>query len=443
MADLSVSASPVAESNPTLDSAVDSMVSEFNAGIEAAHAEPAETPAEVVPPVPGTTAEPDPAKEADPNAVVEPAKPEVQDEVLDPEDDSDLDKALDPAQKVNPLDLASSRGQKIYRSYKNYKAVSEAIGEDLTPERATALRDAYVDSELMKYEFASGDPARAKNFVEFWNQTSPEGMQRAAGIIPDTLAEKNPQAYMSLAVPVLSRYNNALYERAQGESNPEAKAALLYAARMIDWDLNGKYRADADLVAKPIVQADPRAQAVDQRWNEIQRYEQNQQETSRNSWATALDEANSSMLDAQSDKVLAPLKAAYSSDRVYQAARRDFIEAVITQVAKDQGGEQLYQVQRARAMARMSREDLPTLTKQYEQRASRVIRALAPGFLKEAGVAAVKQSQARNEALTSAAAAGASPQSGGAPNPKTVLPVAGNFRSQGEKFDAEFENIFK
>lgn len=422
------------DANPSLDNAVDSILAPEPATPVEATPQP-----EVTAPTPDTPASP--TVETPSTTETETPKEAAPEADEDNLDDSDLDAKLeDQTQAVNPLDLKSSRGKRIYQSYKQFKAISDATGEDLTVERVSAMRDAFVDREAMEYEFAAADPTKTRNFVEFWNKTSPEGMTKMAETLPDTLAQVNPGAYIHMALPVLNRYTNALYQRAQIEANPEIKESLLYAARMLDWDLNSKYRQDAE-INTPQPQVDPRAAEVDRRYNEIQRFQQSQTETTRNSWITNLDETNSRMLDAESDRVLAPLKAAYPSETTYKAVRRDFIEAVIAQVAKDQNSEQLYQIQRNRALAKMSSEDIPAIAKHYEQRASRVIRALAPSFLKESGVAAKVQSDSRNQSLATAAAAGKGPQGQGAPVPQSITPT-GRFASKGEQMDAQIDALF-
>lgn len=374
--------------------------------------------------------------------VVEPVKPvaadpqapaeEIDEDLFD--DDTDLDSGMEDATKPNLLDLKKTRGQRIYRSYKAYKAITDQLGHEPTPEDIRNHFEAYSDKAAMEDEFLSGDPTKAANFASHWNDLNPQAMAVVTGRLAETLVAKgNTSAYVALAMPVLDRFNKALYQAAAEETNPDMKKALTYTARMVDYRLRGDWRKDGEIVAQPQnTQIDLREAQVNQRFQQIQQYEQGQQAQAQQQWYNSVGQASDSALTTQVDNTLKSLKATLPA-RAYEATRNDFIQAVKQHVANDADAMRLFNIQLQRTAP--TEAGLTQLTNQYMARASRAIRQLAPSLLKEVGVAAVSQNAQQHEALAASAKAGASPNTPGKPAQQSITPTPKQYASQGERFD--------
>lgn len=388
---------------------------------------------EEAPAVPSSTPSPQP--------VVEGQEPVEEAPESDPDDDTETDAAMEDVTKPNLLDLKASRGKRIYAGYKAYKAISEALGRDVNVDDAKRHFEAFSDISAMEADFTSGDPEHVSTFIDHWTKTSPDGMNTLAGVLPDKLAQSNPGAYKALAVPVLSRYINALYSRGQAEQNPELKKALLYTARMAEWDIYGKYKPDTELASQP--QPDPNAEreaSINSKLSQIQTWEKQQAKQAQDKWAQDLDALNNSKLEQETDNILAPIKA-NTPARLYNAAKRDFIEAVKEHLAKDVDGDRLYKIERNKALKSGASTAHPTLNAAHMQRASRAIRAIAPGFLKELGVSAKAQSDTRHAALSGAAEAGKAPTSAGAPRSNSIVPGNRQYATKGDQMEGTVDDL--
>lgn len=362
------------------------------------------------------------------------------DEAPDDEDDTDLDASLaDEAKPSNLLDLKQPRGKRIYGAYKQYKAISEALGRELTVEDADQHMKAFTDKVLMEHEFTSGDPAGQLNFINYWNQTSPEAFAQLAAHLPEFLATQNQQAYNQMALPVVQRYINHMYVRANGETDPARKKAMLYMAQMADWDLNDSYKSADQLPQQPSA-VQQQTTWVQQQLALLQQQQAAQQQRQVNEWSTGLDSANSSVLESEVSKVLEPLKATLPQ-RLFKAAGKEFAEAVREHLAKDVEGERLAMVQRQQAQRQLSSEDAKSLTAQYAQRASRAVRVLAPKFLKELGVQAKSASNAQHTALAASTAAGKAPNGAGAPVQQSIVPTQRQYATKSAKMEGMLEEL--
>jgi hypothetical protein len=421
-------------SNQSMESAVDALLSGSDAAAAPAPATEPTTGAEGA----GANAPP----EADgASAQVAPPVDAASDAADDPDaPDDDLEAAqADEGKPQNLLDLKRPRGQRIYGAYKQFKALTDALGHEPTVEEVQEHLAAYSDRLAMEDEFASGDPSAHVNFLNYWHGTNPQAFTQLAQQMPDYLAQTNQQAYVQLAMPVINRFLNQLYQNAQTEQNGDLKKALLYAARMNDWYLNGTYRDDANLPVVPdnLTQREAQIQAG---LAQINQFQQSQAASAASQWSQALDNAHTSTVSNEVQKALEPLKSALPQ-RLYKAAERDFAEAIRDHIAKDVEGERIYNIQRNQAQRRMSREDLASLQSAYSQRVSRAVRALAPGFLKEAGIAAKTASTQRNAALQAAVTAGTAPSSAGAPVPQSILPTPKQYASRTEQMEASIDAL--
>ena len=401
----------------------------------AAPAAPSATPAAAADSAPAATPGLDPSPETP--AVAAPV-------IEDPEaEDAALDAAQEDPAAPNLLDLKASRGKRIYGGYKGYKAITEALGHEPTPDQAREYFESHTSNLAMEQEFLSGDPAAVANFSAYWHEKSPQAFQQMVSQLPDQLANGDAAGYQALAVPVLQRYINAMYNAARTETDGDKQKALLYAARMNDWNVFGKFRKDAELAGSPA--PDPafaaQQQYVQQGLQQISAFQQQQQAAAYTNWSNGLSQSINSELGTVIDSALSPLKASLPA-RLYDAARKDFTEAVKQHLSKDVDGQRVFDLNAARAQQRLSSEDHASLTGVFMQRASRAIRTLAPGFLKEAGAAAQSQSTQRHQALAASAAAGTVPSASGAAAPAATSAVAGRkFGSNGEKMDAMLDEL--
>lgn len=418
-----VSAAPESP-NPGLDSAVDTLLTTSDTPAEAT---PAETPV------------------SSPEAPVDPAQPEGQEvpaedpqAELDPLDDSDLDKALQE-NRTNPLDLASSRGKRIYGGYKNYKTISETLGRDVSADEVKQYFESYSDQKAMEYEFASGDPVRAQNWVAHWNNLSPQGMAQVAAQLPNLFAQANPAAYEQVAAPIIQNYISALYNRALETTDKAQKDALLYTARVLDYDINKRYRQDSELTAPDPLSE--REKIVNAKFQQIQQFQQSQQMAVVEQWNRSVDQQIDSEIDKLADSALSSIKAG-TTQRIYNALKREFTDALVQHVAKDADGMRLLQIQRGEAQRRPSVASAAQIAREYVALASRAAGALRSQFLKEAGVAVKAQTDARLKAAQAAEAAGKSPTSSGPPRPQTIDPrTKTQYASKSEALDSSIDEL--
>ena len=385
-----------------------------------------------------------PAPPATQDAAAAPAKepaeaqqPEVAiEDDSDPDDDSATDAALaDAAKASNLLDLKLPRGQRIYGAYKAYKGITDALGHEPTAEEVVGAVQAYTDQQMMLHEFGSLDPKAQGNFIHYWNVTDPAAMQRVAAQLPEYLAQANPEAYGNLGIPVMQRFIKHAYVRAQQETDPNVKQARMYMARMLDWDLNGQFANDQQLPQTgPTSAVSAREAQIQQQLVALQQANQQQMQRASAAWANDLYEANGSALTTSVEEALEPIKTALTG-RLYQAAQKDFKEAVQQHLAKDVEGDRMYQIQWQKAQSTLSREDQERLASQFAQRASRAVRALAPKFLKELGVQAKANNDQRHAALAASAQQGKAPVGGGAPTQQSIAPTPKQYASRGDQFD--------
>lgn len=359
----------------------------------------------------------------------------------DPETDEDLDSAMADAAKPNMLDLKHPRGKRIYGAYKQYKAITDALGRELSVDEARAFQEAYSDKLAMEHEFTSGDPLAARNWVENWHKTNPQAMQVVGHQMADYLATADPAAYTPMALSVINRFINAQYQMAQQATDPNERKSIQYMAQMADWVINNKFRDEATLASQPA--PDPlaaREAQVNAGLSQIQSFQQQQYQASVANWNQGLDAANNSALDQAADAVLDPIKSTFPA-RLAVAAKRDFIQAVKDHLAKDKESDRIYGIQRSKSQQRMSSEDQQALASNYAQRAARAVRAVAPGFLKELGVVAKSQSQARHAALSAAADAGKAPTSSGQPTTQSIIPTQGQYASKVEVMESSIDSL--
>jgi hypothetical protein len=358
----------------------------------------------------------------------------------DDEDDTDLDAGIaDTAKTANLLDLKQPRGKRIYGAYKQYKAISESLGRELTVEDAKQHMEAFTDKVLMEHEFTSGEPASQLNFINFWNNTDPQAFAGVAAQLPEYLATQNQQAYNQMALPVVQRYINHMYVRAKQETDPNKQKAMLYMARMADWDLNDSYKSDDQLPNAPSAVAQ-QTTWVQQQLGQLQAQQAQQQAYQVNQWNQNLDSANNSALNAEISKIMEPAKANLPQ-RLFKAAEKEFAEAVREHLAKDVEGERLATVQRQQAQRRMSSDDIASLSSQYAQRASRAVRSLAPKLLKELGVQAKAASTAQHTALAASTAAGKAPNGAGAPVQQSIVPGQRQYASKSEQMESMLDGL--
>lgn len=426
-------------SNSSLDSAVDSLLASPSSG-EGASPTPSTGDA-----TPGATQEA-PATDAGATSAApapEEQAPQTQAEVdLDDPDapDDDLEAVqADSATPQNLLDLKRPRGQRIYGAYKQFKEISERLGEELTPESAQAYKEAYSDRLAMEDEFASGDPAAQQNWLQYWHGANPQAFGSLMNRMADYLAASDANAYVAMAQPVINRFLNQLYVNAQREQNAELKKAMTYTARMVDYYLNGDYRKDEQLPRVPD-NLTQREQAIQAQMNQINQFNRQQAQSQLAAWNQSLDSANDSALSAETTKALEPLKSTLT-DRLFKAAERDFREAIRDHISKDVEGNRIYNIQRNQTMRAPTQDAVAALASAYSQRVSRAVRTIGPRFLKEAGVAAQKAATQRQTALQASADAGRGVQTQGAPTTQSVLPSPQQFASRGEQMEASIDAI--
>lgn len=408
-------------------------------------AEPAETttaPPESEPPAPET------GEQAEVPADAAAATPEPENPY---EQNPDEDFAPQTLKEI----LTTPDGRRMYANHKLVKELAKpfeqgGIGHVPTIEEVRNYAGAYRDQVMMDHDLSSGNPQQAERLIaHLFSPQRGEGAQVVAAQIGRTLAKlanelqsSNPaqaqayqQAYVAAANPFLETYNNALWDRwtempggAPGSEAQRHKEALGYAAQVLEFDLTGKYR---DPTGKPAGQAqanpqdDPLAaeraniQAREQR---LTQYEQRTQQVEAQRISQGINARIDNELTVELDKALAPLKALYEkTPKRYERDRRDFNQAVVKEIPKNQHAWDILQTHYADAVRSRNPEAIDALVKEYVKLAVPHIQALRKQFLEESGVAFQAQSDARHaelrsidskKALTNGGGAGKVPNAG-------------------------------
>lgn len=408
-------------------------------------APPAETPAAEAPKAEATPAEP--PKASDPPPVPKPAekeeekKPEEAAAPAEAEAEAPAEEEAKPAEEPVAESEAPAEDKPVGQTYKaKFEELESALGEPPDAEKIREYMGAYSDQLAMEHDFTSGDPVAIQKFVSHWNEVSPEGMQQLAASLPNLLAsQKNPEAYSALAEPVLGRYSQALYDRANAETDADKKASYLHAARMIDWDLNGSYRENpAEEPKQPKLSA--REQQVEKGLREIQEFKRQQASAAVDSFTHGVVTDSQQQFLAAIDNALKP-GAGLVNQRLFNAAKKDFIQEVTAAMAGEKEAVRLFDLQALNAQRSPSKEAHDALVSNYMTRAQRAIRNLAPAALKDLGVSAKEKSTAAHKAASASATAGAQPAASTGAVPAPAKFDSTKFSSKSDAMEAHIDAL--
>lgn len=355
-------------------------------------------------------------------------------EAPEPPEEEEEEQEGEPRQ--NLLDLKKPRGQRIYGAYKAFKAMTEALGFEPTVDQLRAYVERFNDTEAMEADFNSPNPADVENFALNWNEKSPQGMVNFAAILPDFLARHNAAAYAQMARPVILRYANALYERAQDPTLDEnLRKALLGTAQTIELDFTGRYRT-ADAPRDPL---SDRERALEAKEAQIRAWEQQQQQARIDRYRSEVNRSIDEELGKRIEEALAPIKTQLQSHpTIYRAVRNDFLNEIRSKVSSNSEGMRQLSLRFERSALRPTETDKNDLVRLYASMADSVIKALAPRYIREASFA-LKAEADRAHETHGRAAANVMPASAGAPKP--TLPKLPQGASASEALSAKIDAL--
>lgn len=410
------------------------------------------TPAAEPPP-----AEPPPVEPpAEPVEGTPPAEP-IEEEP--PADDSDLEQAA--ANPREPVTVTHSRWHNsVYPGYKAFKAISEQLQFTPAPEDVTSWYQTSVDSEAMAADLSKATPEHAAHFLDYWGQRSPQGVMTLLSTIPDYVARMSVQygqpallsqmadrvmqhitqvatqtgnvnLYSQVAVPILQRYENALYTQASDaikSANPQTQEwgrSMLNAAQVMEFQRTGQFRQDP--AAAPPPREDPLAAERARLEAERRQFTQRQQEQFQSQQATfrdTIDQVIDADVTSTVESALAPVRAQQDPE-VYEMYRNQFLTELRQQVPTLGDRYRQYAVAYERAVSAPSEEAKAALKQLYASMAKTVAQTLRPKYLKLAAKTAVQQN-AQTHAQLARASTQVSPSTAPISAPPAPTPPAGS-----------------
>ncbi len=277
----------------------------------------------------------------------------------------------------------------------------------------------------MYADFNSGDPGRIGNFFAHWLAPNTQAGMNALQHLEPTLAQIGPEAYGSVATPIMQRYEAALIDKWRSASDPALKQALYQAAQIIHHDTHDEWlpeQAFASGPAKPATQQErEQIQGEWQRLNQA-RYQVQRENDSR--WNGALLGAQHQTLGSEIDKAFKQLSTMREKTPVvYDSLKERFANQVRQSLASDPEVWNLYlgRIEQAR------RTGDPAAMKQvvdhYRTLVVNRISSQRIPFLKQAGVA-VRQQNSDAHAQLRRIASNTAPSNTGVPVKKSVVPAS-------------------
>lgn len=363
--------------------------------------------------------DPDTGTETD----VKAAEPPPQAEVPELKDDK-----TDPDSEVGKL-LATSRGRRIYASFKKDQMLAEPEGEDgqggigFSPS-VEQVKQFYRDSHdlsLMQHHFDSGQPASIEEFAKFWFAPQQDGKPRPgasvfANAMPDMLQKINPELNIAVARNYVNRYVNVAVDRmleaassqdVSTEAGVQKQKELYLAAQHMHRDAYGQWfdpkartartKGPEPVSAELAALNQLRSQVASERKADFQSRWDNFRNTTDNS----IDRA----LNYDVDQALKAVKEHYKdAPLVYEGIRDRLVREVQQAVAKNRDGMGRFQLRYDQSQSGMNQDDIKELTRMYRQMAAQVIMSKRPEYLKAAAVSLKQQSDANHGKLREASA---------------------------------------
>lgn len=354
--------------------------------------------------------------------VADPLDPNAENQEIDLDDElANLAKA-DPAQ--NKVELRRGRFDNLYQSHKAWKQVSDFLP---TVADARAAYEKSTEFDQLYADFASGDPAAAESFLQYWAGSSPEGVAAMAERFPDVLRSSNPQAYDSLQTRILNDITEANY--AAAGQDPEA----FHKAQMFEWTQTGKYRQMGDVKAPdPLAQ---REAAISQREQQIAQQDRQAAEQKVTQWKSTTFQTIAGAVDKEVLSTVGKAAEAFSP-KTRQALINQSRQALTQEIQKDQVWMTDFNLKFQQAQRLGTPEAQQAVRDIYLQKARTLIKAVAKPFFTDATRVAVQANQAMHDksqlGSTQVAPNGGKPINPGAP--QAVRPGA----STREKVDAFF-----
>jgi hypothetical protein len=352
--------------------------------------------------------------------------------------------AAEPSEDEKPQieNLTDSRWKTVHAGYKYVRELGKAlglVGEDgrvdlsLFPpiEQVQGMQTAYSDRMAMEHDFASADPQNAAQFIDNWNQFSPQGMQTVAAQLPDYLAKSNPDAYRAVAAPVLQRALDYMYSRGAQFEDEGMRKYVLDSARAMEWWLaggpdapQGSYRSDDQIQALMSQRPGAAPNQTEQRLAEAQRQLQSlNKQTADARWNGFYQAAVADIhqgIATDVEKTLSPLKPHYPNELTFNAVKNDFLGQVQKVMDKDSAGRRQYDLAVERARRTQTESDREAIKSAWLNMTRRAIHTIRGKFIAEASKGIVQASNAKHAALAKSASK-VGPASGGAPRQQSIV----------------------
>lgn len=343
--------------------------------------------------------------------------------------------------------MTPTRWGRYQGAYKFSKALAQALNgidpsASLDPsalpsvDEVVQYRDGFLKHAQVEASFLSGNPVHAQEFVQHWNQSSPEAMAVVAEQMQGVLAQTNTPAYQRLAVPVVNRFLDGMYAAAQAQTDPQSREALSRAAQVAEWHLTGGNYRQFD-ASKPVDPVSQRESEIEQKYQRVQQYERQVEQQLSSEWNQRVDNTiTEQALQSKVDAKLEPLKSMYAkTPKVFEALRDKFISDV-RKAADSNPQSRVFNIKYDQLLRSRGNEQLLNdVVAQYGSIVDRAISLNLPDYFRSAS-ANVTAQQAQRTAQLQRAASRQEPSTGGAPKQQSMTPNLNEIKSLEGKIDA-------
>lgn len=288
-------------------------------------------------------------------------------------------------------ELEENRYKRVYGNHKKVQEVELALGEPLTPELVSSLREDSLSHQAMLGDYLSPDghdrfvqelAAIGDNAVAGGRLAENPAFAIGQKFAQYVLNSNNDAAIRSIAAPVLENTIRTLLHQGKKifQESGGKDGNLLYSAQHIEKLLFGKHTHENDIrLPDPIYERLARAEALEKRAKDQQRTLSEQQ---HNNWLSSTRTEVNSALDGAVDKVLEPYSALGKDltgepKKVFESKLKELRGKLRADLNKQIGSDRQWstirsnEIARAKGMPEQARLDLKKNTvTQYANKAS-------------------------------------------------------------------------
>jgi len=296
------------------------------------------------------------------------------------------------------------KGRMLYDAVARTRKYEEAAE---TPELAAEHADTYVATAKMHADLASGDPARAGYFFDYWTSKYPQGIGSIAGNMYDRLSASNPDAATAMRSNVVQRVAEEFYKQYASQPDKESDIAqkYLYGAQILDWMLTGSYTPPESI--KPADLADERLADINRREAALQRSRNESIQASQNHFKSTTNAEIRKQFSAAIEAALKPIDHIKTDQPlVYKAAVNELRDAVASAIDADKRWTELFAIDYDAALKNLTPEGQAKLVSQYMARAKRSMGVLVAKVISGVGTSFKAKSAETHAKLSAVEAAG-------------------------------------